>query len=280
MHEILGTGGGARAVAAGAIDLGLASRSLSATERAAGLLSTPYARVAVVVAASASVADEGGSRADLIEIFAGRQTRWRNGAPVFVVQREPGDSSHLAVARALSGFAHVDEQSRRSGRLTDITLEDLRRAVQLLARAVLAELGLTRALEREIDAFAERTGMDVEHEIALGPQALAEAPEATTYRIVQEALTNVARHARASRIRVLVRVDDAALLVDGVGLMSTRPSVDRSGLRGMRERAELAGGSLSLVEPSSGGTQVRLVLPLGVLPIASPIASPSAPSIA
>ena len=116
VHESLGTGGGARAVAAGAIDLGLASRSLSAAERAAGLVSTPYARVAVVVATSAVRADEGVSRAELIAIFAGRKTHWRNGAPVFVVQREPGDSSHLAVVRALPGFADVDEQSRRAGR--------------------------------------------------------------------------------------------------------------------------------------------------------------------
>lgn len=116
VHDSLGTGGGARAVAAGAIDLGLASRPLNAAERAAGLISTPYARVAVVVAASDSVTEESISRAELIAIFAGRHTLWRSGAPVFVVQREPGDSSHLAVARALPGFADVDEQSRRAGR--------------------------------------------------------------------------------------------------------------------------------------------------------------------
>lgn len=185
-------------------------------------------------------------------------------------------------ARPLDEMKRLAEETMR---MTDITLEDLRRAVQLLAPAVLAELGLTRALEREIDAFAERTGIEVDREIALGPQALPEAAETATYRIVQEALTNVARHARASRIRVLVRVDDTALLVevedDGVGLAATPASVDGSGLRGMRERAELAGGSLSIVGASVRGTLVRLVLPHGAPPHgARPIASPSAPPIA
>ena len=179
-------------------------------------------------------------------------------------------------ARPLDEMMRLAEETMR---MTDVTLEDLRRAVQLLAPAVLAELGLTRALEREIDAFAERTGIEVEREIALGTQALPEAAETTTYRIVQEALTNAARHAQASRIRVLVRVDDTALLVevedDGVGLTSTAPSVDGSGVRGMRERAELAGGSLVVVGASGGGTLVRLVLPQGSLPNrALPIASP------
>lgn len=116
VHESLGTAGGARAVAAGAIDLGLASRSLTAAERAAGLVSTPYARVAVVVAASPTVNDAAVTRDELVAIFAGRRTRWSDGASILPVQRERGDSSHFVVAAALPAFADADDRTRRAGR--------------------------------------------------------------------------------------------------------------------------------------------------------------------
>ena len=85
--------------------------------------------------------------------------------------------------------------------LVDEAIDELRRAVARLGPTVLDDLGLEEALGRFCDDFAERTGLAVERRIAPLGQVLAPALERTCFRIVQEALTNVARHAMANRVR-------------------------------------------------------------------------------
>ncbi len=100
-----------------------------------------------------------------------------------------------------------------------------------------------------------------------GRGRLAQELETTVYRLVQEALTNVAKHAGAERVRVIVGSDGAHLQVeiadDGTGF---DPGANASGfgLAGMRERVELSHGELTIT-PSTQGTTVRAVLPLSEL---------------
>lgn len=116
VHESIGSRGGVLAVHDGAIDVGLVSRDLTATELGYGLTVVPYARVPVVWATNPSVPDQDLTPATLLALYRGERTAWSDGTPVVVLQREPGDSSHLAAAHVIPEFARVDEEAWREGR--------------------------------------------------------------------------------------------------------------------------------------------------------------------
>ncbi len=107
--ESIGSSGGVRAVRDGAIDLGLISRPMNADEAKLGLTVTPYARVAVVVAANPSVPDACVASGALPMMWAGEQARWSDGSRVIVLQRESNDSSFLAVSRRVPGLDAENE---------------------------------------------------------------------------------------------------------------------------------------------------------------------------
>jgi signal transduction histidine kinase len=144
----------------------------------------------------------------------------------------------------------------------------LRRLMAALRPPVLDERGLTLALRDLLEAFERRTGV----ECALqGESRLRVEPEIETvlYRVVQEALNNVAKHADARHVWVYVRVDDDRVDMqvsdDGVGFdaSSLNGLVDSGhfGLAGMRERVEIAGGSHRLISAPGNGTAIRVRLP-------------------
>jgi phosphate transport system substrate-binding protein len=116
VHESIGSGGGIRAAFDGAVHLGLVSRPLAERERRLNLKVIPYARVAVVVAAHPSIPVSSLNGENLLSIYKGKRTRWSDGSRLTVLQRERGDSSHLAFSRALSGFGPVDENARKARR--------------------------------------------------------------------------------------------------------------------------------------------------------------------
>jgi signal transduction histidine kinase len=131
----------------------------------------------------------------------------------------------------------------------------------------LDDFGLVAALERLSSTFAEATGIRVELEASVGDERLPAELETTLYRIVQEALTNIVKHARARNVSILVvRRDGSVNAVvedDGEGFDPDAIRADGLGLLGMRERAALIDGRLS-VESSSGGagTTVAVEVPL------------------
>jgi signal transduction histidine kinase len=144
------------------------------------------------------------------------------------------------------------------------TVSDVRRIVEGLRPAPLDELGLVGALEQ----LAVRTvsGDDVTINVVVGPlPPLAAAVEVAVFRVVQEALTNVHRHAGAARVTVEATATGGLLRVevrdDGAGTVHPRPG--GVGLVSMRERAAELGGSLDTESRRGHGTVVRLQLPLG-----------------
>ncbi len=160
-------------------------------------------------------------------------------------------------------------------------IDGLRHLITELRPAALDDLGLAAALEALARRMQAIDGLDVQTEIDLGPEhdpkRLDPELESTIYRVVQEALTNVSRHAEASRAVVSVSERDglvrASVTDDGKGL----PEADRLGPRGdgleggfgmsgMRERAELVGGELELVPAPGKGTVMRLAVPLAGRP--------------
>ncbi len=163
-----------------------------------------------------------------------------------------------------------------------VEIDGLRHLITELRPAALDDLGLVPALE----ALARRAhaidGLEVHTEISLAPagERLDAELESTIYRVVQEALTNVSRHAQASRaivsvalngggstIRVAVADDGRGLPAGGSGLGPRGDGLEGGfGMSGMRERAELVGGELELGTGGCGesgqGTTVRLAVPL------------------
>jgi signal transduction histidine kinase len=147
-------------------------------------------------------------------------------------------------------------------------IDNLRAIITELRPATLDELGLRSAIEGLLDRHREQSGFQLDGELALpdpsaGEQRLADDLETTVYRLVQEALTNVAKHARASKVRVAVSESDGELLVevrdDGAGF-DLETASHGFGLAGMQERVSLAGGKLS-VDSDVRGTVLSARLP-------------------
>lgn len=145
------------------------------------------------------------------------------------------------------------------------TLHDVRRLAVELRPKALDDFGLVPALERLTSTFSEQTAIPVEFEAMLDDTRLPPAVETALYRIVQEALTNVIKHSRASRVSVLLRrkPDSVAAVIedDGQGFDVDATRDGGVGLIGMRERIELIDGRLA-VESSRGGTSVVAEVPL------------------
>jgi phosphate transport system substrate-binding protein len=128
VHESIGSGGAVDATLDRAIDIGLISRPLKPGERDEGLVAISYARVAVVVAAHPSVPLRKITRAELLDLYSGRETFWEDGSPVELLKREPGDSSHLAMYAVVPEFEAVDAEAWASERgrtlLTDRAMQE------------------------------------------------------------------------------------------------------------------------------------------------------------
>lgn len=145
---------------------------------------------------------------------------------------------------------------------------DIRRLVHHLRPPVLDQLGLVPALRQHVEQFARDAGLEARF-AAEADLSIPAAAEVGVFRVAQEALVNVQKHARASRVEVrLEREGDhlaVAVLDDGVGFdaggAAERPG---TGLRSMRERADLLGGTLSIEGRAGGGTKLTLRIPTAV----------------
>jgi two-component system, NarL family, sensor kinase len=154
---------------------------------------------------------------------------------------------------------------RQAIALTRANLEEARRSVLDLRAAPLEGRSLDQALAALIRDGQPGAHVKLTLEVS-GSRPLPARVETGLYRIAQEALTNVARHARAQRatVRWLTTPGYTQLSVedDGVGFDAARTPVDRHGLIGMQERARLLGGTLKLHSQPGGGTRIQVTIPL------------------
>jgi PAS domain S-box-containing protein len=171
-----------------------------------------------------------------------------------------------------------EETASQLGQLHEIgvkTLTDLRRYTQKLRPAILDDLGLMAALEWLADGIQAETQIEVDVRWD-GPQpSISRDVQLALFRIAQEALNNVRKHAGADRVTVRLGVTRGQLvmsLVDnGHGFEPPEQTTELSvsgklGLLGMRERVELLGGELEIISSPGEGTEVRALVPLEVLP--------------
>ncbi len=184
---------------------------------------------------------------------------------------------HDTLAHALSGLvvqieainatwkrrAQAHEMLGRALSIARIGLDETRRALQALRATPLEDLGLVWAIREMAENIAAREGLKLTHDLPESLDALTPEVEQCYYRVAQEALENVAKHAQARRI-TLKLVQQATNLIltvsdDGQGFdLSDQTVEERFGLRGMRERAELIGGMLEVRSAPGAGTTVRL----------------------
>jgi signal transduction histidine kinase len=189
--------------------------------------------------------------------------------------RELHDETGQALTSILLGLKAVeetrdpDEMRAAVDELRELvvaTLQDVRRLAVELRPKALDDFGLAAALERLVQTFADATGIDAQLEDSLGGERLPAEVETTLYRIVQEALTNVVKHAQARNVSILlVRREGAATAViedDGAGFDPAATHDGGLGLLGMRERLALVEGRLT-VESGETGTTVVAEVPLG-----------------
>jgi len=146
------------------------------------------------------------------------------------------------------------------------TLHDVRRLAVELRPKALDDFGLVPALERLVETFSEQTGLPVELEAVIGETRLPTTVETALYRTVQEALTNVIKHSRASRVSVLVtrKRDTVAAVIedDGVGFNPEATRDGGVGLVGMRERIAMLDGRLTVESSPERGTSLVAEVPV------------------
>lgn len=144
-------------------------------------------------------------------------------------------------------------------------IDDLRRLITELRPATLDQLGLVAALEDLVERVRHSAGVELAPDLRIDAERLDPELETVVYRLVQEALTNIAKHAAASRAELRIRGEEGRLDVlvadDGRGFDPTR-EYSGFGLTGMRERVALAGGELRIESKPGAGAKVMASLPL------------------
>jgi two-component system NarL family sensor kinase len=158
---------------------------------------------------------------------------------------------------------------RRALSLTRSNLEEARRSVLDLRASPLEGRPLSEALKALVERWEAETGIAARYGAVNGSRPLPPSVEAALYRICQEALTNVARHAGAERatVRLVATPDRVRLAVedDGSGFDAAGVPEDRHGIVGMRERAEVLGGTLEVRSEPGEGTRIEVTAPLETL---------------
>lgn len=155
----------------------------------------------------------------------------------------------------------LQEELRDTKRLAGQAMEQLLRLARRLRPAVLDDHGLMPALHTQVRDFSEQTGIRATFHPQGAPTRLSAEQQLAIYRVTQEGLSNIAQHASARRVKVelsfvgrtVLRISD-----DGRGFTETREG--SLGLGGMRERAQMAGGHLSVWSGQGSGTRVELTI--------------------
>ena len=191
------------------------------------------------------------------------------------LSRELHDETGQALTSILLGLRSLDEsletddaRAAAAGlrELVVATLQDVRRLAVELRPSALDDFGLVAALEHLTASFQEQTGIQVDLGVALGEERLPGGVETALYRIVQESLTNVVKHARARRVSIaLTRMQHSVKAVvedDGQGFDPENTREGGFGVVGMRERLSLLGGRLRVESRPGAGTTIVADVPL------------------
>jgi signal transduction histidine kinase len=171
---------------------------------------------------------------------------------------------------AVKAYWDLDTQKARSTLETSLKavhsgLEETRRALQALRASPLDDLGLSLAVRTMVEDAAARTNLALNLSVADKLPSLSPDVEQCIYRVAQEAVTNVTKHAKAKTLTVNLEAAEEKVTLtvhdDGVGFdVEKKDKANHYGLEGMQERAQLVGGELTVTSKPSEGTTVKLVV--------------------
>jgi len=181
-------------------------------------------------------------------------------------RRRIASGLHDEVGQVLTGvlLRLDDDETKEAVRQA---LDEVRRIARELRPEMLEQLGLVSALTELSRKFADSSGVQVERHFASELPPLSDDAELAVYRVAQESLTNIARHADAKRVEMTLQPGAGSVVLrvldDGRGIPVPEAFAlnGHGGLRGMRERALLVGGALAVKRGSEGGVEVRLEVP-------------------
>lgn len=191
------------------------------------------------------------------------------------IARELHDEAGQVLASLMIGLRNLERESKDPATVmlcielkqtVDNVLESLHRLAMDLRPAALDHLGLVAALRQHAIRFSDETGLTVQFEAVGKIERMSGDIETAVYRIVQEALTNVVRHAHATRIDILLERRGADLVVvvedNGIGFdLHSDKRLNRLGVIGMKERADMLGGIITIESVLGQGTTVLLEVP-------------------
>jgi signal transduction histidine kinase len=227
------------------------------------LLSAFAASGATAVHTARSVAAE--SLNNALEAAEEERRRWARELHDETLQGLGGLHALLASALSTGDPARIEAAVREAMDHTKGEIQSLRSLITELRPAALDELGLEPALASLAEHTRMLQGVEVEMAIEVGEGRLPPELESTIYRLVQESLTNAAKHAEASGVTIRISADAGAVTVvvsdDGKGFDSAQRTAG-FGLRGMRERLELLGGRVEIESAPDRGTTVTATIPL------------------
>jgi PAS domain S-box-containing protein len=163
------------------------------------------------------------------------------------------------------------QKLERMETLLDTTVTATRRIAADLRPLMLDDLGLLPAVEWLVENFMQRTGVPCELAVSTSELKLNNANSTAVFRIVQESLANVAKHARASHAEVAIEQNGSGVTIsvrdDGLGFSPQDPRKPNSfGLVGLRERAYLLGGDAAIISAPGRGTNIEVRLPVSSMP--------------
>jgi signal transduction histidine kinase len=196
------------------------------------------------------------------------------------IARELHDETSQALTSLMVGLRYIEDSADITSvkkevialrKLAAQTLDEVHRLATELRPSVLDDLGLVEAVEKYTREFSTKMNINVDTHVGLiRGVRLPSDIEVTVYRIVQEALTNVAKYARAENVSVILRYRDSSLVAviedDGIGFdvngILTSQNKEKLGLFGMYERASIIGGRLSIESQLGSGTTIYLEVPV------------------
>jgi len=228
-------------------------------------------RVAEIFAARAAVAvslSERVARDTVRRVIEAQESERRRLALELHDETGQALTSILLGLKAIRASPNQDDAERAEADVRALVvqaLQDVRALAVELRPAALDDFGLVPAIERLAETFSERSGIKTMVEASLDERLPPEI-ETTLYRVVQEALTNVVKHAGADHVSIVISGRDRSVAAtvddDGRGFDAESVRADALGLLGMRERLALVGGSLAVESSAESGTTIAAQVPL------------------
>jgi signal transduction histidine kinase len=249
--------------------IGRLAESGQFTQAEQELITTFAASAATAVATAQSVQSDRLSRS--LRAMEEERSHWARELHDETLQGLGALRVLLSSARRSEDPEALDKALQQAIDQVTAEVQSLRALITDLRPAALDEIGLQPALEGLLEQRRAQTSLEITSRIELhyeageAPERLARDIETAVYRLVQEALTNVAKHARAKRVNIAVVEDERRVNVsvedDGIGF-DLKGDSSGFGLTGMRERIALAGGELTIESEPGRGTSVSAWLPV------------------